>query len=162
MTDPTEAAESIARTVPEIAIAQAVITAQDEAGQPLHPYDLTLTIEAAIRDAGYRLVPLSDLPDRARARNGDPETSHAAAQSASPLNGKHDAVLKAFALLGGSATDEQWIECYMSAYTYLPRQSRSGLRTRRAELVAAGLVRATGEMRLMASGRKAQVWEAVG
>jgi hypothetical protein len=38
------------------------------------------------------------------------------------------------------------------------RQSSSGIRSRRAELEAAGLVRDTGQRMKLPSGRKAHVW----
>lgn len=147
-------------------IAAAVDVAQDDAGQPLDWTELAGVIEAAIRDAGYRLVPLTELPSEARARAGDPQTSHEAARSVEDLNAKQAAVLEILTKYG-RATDE--ILCYTyqlnvdsrATHWTVPEQSDSGIRTRRAELVAAGLVRATGEMRAMVSGRKAQVWEVV-
>jgi hypothetical protein len=42
-----------------------------------------------------------------------------------------------------------------------PQQSESGLRTRRNELVEAGLVRWSGQYKKMNSGRRGRMWEAV-
>jgi len=53
----------------------------------------------------------------------------------------------------GPATDEE-------IFGRLHGVSPSGARTRRAELVANGLVRATGEKRTTASGRLTAVWDA--
>lgn len=46
-------------------------------------------------------------------------------------------------------------------YDREPRQSESGLRTRRSELTAAGLVRDTGSRVRLPSHRYAIVWSAV-
>lgn len=60
---------------------------------------------------------------------------------------------------GGPMTDEQLQQTY-SEQRGLPAQSPSGLRTRRAELVDAGLVEPTGDKRPMTTGRLARVWRA--
>jgi hypothetical protein len=51
-------------------------------------------------------------------------------------------------------TDEQLVACLSG------QMSASGARTRRAELVRAGLVRDSGERRLNSSGRKVILWVA--
>lgn len=101
----------------------------------------------------------------ARARTTDPGTSHAAAASITEdtLRANQAAVLD-FLRASGPMTDATLVEAYngtaWSDGTTLPRQSQSGLRTRRAELVTAGLVTDTGEREFLASGRKAIVWAA--
>lgn len=54
----------------------------------------------------------------------------------------------------GSMTDEQLVERYSGQ----PRQSVSGIRTRRKELVDMGAIRDTGTRALMKTNRKAIVW----
>lgn len=80
----------------------------------------------------------------ARARRGDPSTSHRAAKKLGDLTERQLAVLRLFEFqaLGVTLTDPDFAYWY-SAGGKLP-QSDSGLRTRRAELVAMGLVEACG------------------
>lgn len=91
---------------------------------------------------------------RAIARNTDPETSHEAAISVSGIRVSQQHiidVLKSY----GPATDEE-------IYPRLPvKISPSGARTRRAELVAMGLVIDSGERRTTEAGRRTIVWRAV-
>jgi hypothetical protein len=98
--------------------------------------------------------------DAAHARATDPETSHAAASSVIELRDKQKWVLEVFKR--GSFTDQQLLEYYgvMSVQlgTKFPRQSDSGLRTRRSELVTMGLIEDSGERRKTASGRSSIVW----
>lgn len=98
---------------------------------------------------------------QARARRGDPDTSHAAAASVDSLRDKARGVLTVLWHYG-PGTDEQLAGRYalMRAYDEVPEQSPSGLRTRRAELVGLGLVRDTGERRAISTGRHAIVWAA--
>lgn len=94
----------------------------------------------------------------ARARESDPETSHAAADSITPdkLRASQRAVLNVLRLRGGKGTDEQIAESYTRGSW--PAQSPSGLRTRRKELVEAGLVEDSGERVTLPSGRDSIVW----
>lgn len=96
----------------------------------------------------------------AKARTTDPGTSHAAAASISEdtLRDSQAAVL-AFLREHGAMADVALVDDYPQ-HGDLPRQSASGLRTRRAELVAAGLVEDTGERVRLESGRQAIVWAA--
>ena len=92
----------------------------------------------------------------ARARTNDPVTSHAAAASISPdsLRLSQRSVLTCLRLLG-TGTDEAIASAYhvgWQPYNW-PRQSASGLRTRRAELVTANFVVDTGRTELLPSGR---------
>jgi hypothetical protein len=89
---------------------------------------------------------------RAVARVTDPSTSWEAAASVTGLATNRQAVLSL--LTGyGPMTDE-------TIYDRLPEgfMSPSGARTRRAELVDAGLVEDSGEKRLTRSGRRTIVW----
>lgn len=92
------------------------------------------------------------------ARRTDPSTSHAAAASVRDLRKSQAAVLYVLATHGGMTDDE--LQRRYAAMPQLPRQSESGVRTRRRELVDAGLVRDTGRKAPLASGRMAIVWEA--
>lgn len=90
------------------------------------------------------------------ARSTDPPTSWAAAKSLGDLRESQSAVL-AFLREHGPMTDEQLV----ARYDREPRQSPSGLRTRRKELVEDfDLVVDTGRKEKLLSGRQAIVWEA--
>jgi hypothetical protein len=90
----------------------------------------------------------------ALARNTDPETSHQAAASVTNITETQQWILKA---LNRPRTDVELIEAYRNMAT-APKASESGLRSRRAELVAQGLVKDTGERVKLPSGRSAIVW----
>jgi len=93
----------------------------------------------------------------AYARRTDPETSHEAAASVENLRASQHAV---WALLReiGPSTDEELAEAVRQSPRFLI--SPSGLRTRRHELVDAGLVHDTGQRKILATGRRAVVWAA--
>lgn len=94
-------------------------------------------------------------PSGAVARRTDPSTSWDAARSISPegLRASQQQVLQILQR-HGPLTDE-------GIYRYVNgEQSVSGARTRRSELVEAGLVRDSGRWSTTAAGRKAIVWEA--
>lgn len=95
--------------------------------------------------------------NRAFARSSDPATSHLAAASldSDKLRASQSEVLH-FMRLSGPVTDEQLVRYYVGTVP----QSPSGLRTRRSELVARGLVEDTGQRVVLPSGRKAIVWAA--
>lgn len=97
-----------------------------------------------------------------RARSTDPATSHAAARSIRPgfLRDSQDAIVKLFRELG-PMDDSLLVDRYQEAVLegLRPNQSPSGIRTRRAELVDAGVVRDTGRTVRLESGRQATVWE---
>jgi hypothetical protein len=92
--------------------------------------------------------------DSPRARRTDPATSHAAAQSVGDLRESQRAVLATF-LQHGPMHDEK-LEV---RYPQQPRQSESGLRTRRRELVDLGLLRDSGTTTLTVHGRSTTIWE---
>jgi len=99
------------------------------------------------------------LPKGARARRADPPESHAAAASVTDLTRKQTAVLECLLLQAAPQTDYAIAADYLGqADAYLwPEQSPSGLRTRRAELVARGLVIRAG-IGVLPTGRKAARW----
>lgn len=105
---------------------------------------------------------------RPRARDSDPPTSHEAADSIGTpvLRQRQQAVLVCLRNAPTTGlTDHELAEVYArwrASTTVVPEQSPSGLRTRRKELQAMGLVLDTGERRPLPTGRKAIVWAARG
>jgi hypothetical protein len=94
------------------------------------------------------------------ARRFDPAESHAAAKSVTDLTGKQQAVYDCLVHAAGPLTDYGIAACYQGnreQYDW-PEQSASGLRTRRSELVAAGMVKRAGTAKLP-TGRNAATWE---
>jgi hypothetical protein len=94
---------------------------------------------------------------RARARRSDPITSHeaAAAFSVSQLRASQYEIFRLFSLFG-ACHDEQLLE---RARQHGVRQSESGIRTRRHELVERGLLKDSGTtVTLPESGRQSIVW----
>lgn len=89
-------------------------------------------------------------------RSSDPSTSHAAARSVGDLRASQRAVYEVLSG-AGDLTDEELADVYPSVVPNLP-QSPSGLRTRRSELHAAGLVIDSGERRPTDAGRMSIVW----
>jgi hypothetical protein len=93
----------------------------------------------------------------AHARHGDPHTSHDVARSLSvgKLRDSQKAILSHFREYG-PMTDTDLMQVYVGA-----PQSRSGLRTRRRELVDRGLIEDTGARKRLPTGRRAIVWRAI-
>ena len=108
--------------------------------------------------------PIESLPlfGEAHARATDPDTSHAAAASIDPdrLRASQRAVLECLNE-HGPLTDYMLFARYVTyrAVNGWPQQSPSGFRTRRRELVDAGLVVSDGKLPLP-SGRMSYVWRA--
>lgn len=96
------------------------------------------------------------------ARITDPETSHEAAASVTNLTGTQNTIRYLFGKFG-KLSDEQLQAHYrrMMHQGDAPRASESGVRSRRAELVAAGYLQDSGDRVKMESGRSAIVWELV-
>lgn len=88
------------------------------------------------------------------ARTTDPQTSHDAAKSVSNVLNTRAFI---YALLVYPMTDPELINAYRQL-TSAPQASDSGIRSRRAELVAEGMVEATGRKVKLPSGRYANVW----
>lgn len=97
------------------------------------------------------------------ARSTDPETSHEAAASVRGLRASQEGVLAVFRDHPEGLTDPEVALAYDRARYYrpdaFPRQSESGLRTRRSELVARELLRDSGRRKKLTTGRRAIVWE---
>lgn len=105
--------------------------------------------------------PPGGLAGEAHARSTDPGTSHEAARSidGESLRISQRAVLDLLRTRG-PMPDHDLVELYDRTVPY-PQQSHSGIRTRRRELVDAGLVVDTGERVRLPSGRRAIVWAVV-
>lgn len=89
---------------------------------------------------------------RARARRNDRKTSHDAAASVSNISATQQIVWDAFAQYGAMAD-----AALVLLLTGTPL-SPSGIRTRRAELVALGKLVDSGKTTTLPSGRQSTVW----
>ena len=91
------------------------------------------------------------------ARTLDPSTSHQAAASVGNLTDTKRAIL---ILLQTAMTDNEMIQRYQAnAHAgFVPMASESGIRSRRAELVADGFVEDSGAREKLPSGRNAILW----
>lgn len=116
------------------------------------------TLFDAAREAELEAKVLEFTP---RARRTDPGTSHAAAKSVRNQTDTHERILELFEMYG-DATDED-LFIYWGQLASLrddwPTISPSGLRSRRAELVALGLVVDTGRKDKTSTGRACIVWD---
>ena len=94
-----------------------------------------------------------------QARSTDPQTSHDAAEKVKHRS-KVQSVIYNILWTGGAMTDPQIAEHYYGrvADGSAPNHSESGLRTRRKELVDAGVIKATGEKDKLDTGRYANLW----
>lgn len=90
------------------------------------------------------------LGDRAVARKADCETAHEAAESVKDITGMQQHLLWVFETIG-PMTDEE----LLAQGDYI---SPSGVRSRRAELVAKGLLEFSGEFGLTKAGRRSRIW----
>lgn len=101
----------------------------------------------------------------AHARNTDPSTSHSAARSVQNITATQQAIMKLLQIQ--PMTDQRLVEFYTAQIRMgadardFPRASESGIRSRRAELVDAGLVKDSGAREKLESGRSAVVWTRV-
>jgi hypothetical protein len=87
------------------------------------------------------------------ARTTDPETSHEAAESVTNITPLKQEILQR---LMTPMTDADLIEVIRTSSRLIVTES--GVRSRRAELVQAGLVKDTGARVKLATGRNAIVW----
>lgn len=98
------------------------------------------------------------MTNRAHARRTDPSTSHAAAASVgSDLTDNQRAVMTVLRVVGRPVLDEELVREYLSRYKalHLPRQSESGIRSRRSELSNR---LDEGEKKRMSTGRLGRTW----
>ena len=91
----------------------------------------------------------------AHARTTDPQTSHEAAASIEKTNLTQFYIWLA---LKRPATDVELLERYRNDRN-APQASDSGIRSRRSELVEAGMVEDSGLRQKLPSGRNAIVWK---
>ena len=105
-----------------------------------------------VNPADQPVKPQREPEPKAVARRTDPSTSWEAARAVTRLTAKQDEVHDLFRF-GGPMTDEEAAGRYSSLHD-TEGQSPSGLRTRRSELVARGLLRDTGERRRGSTGRR--------
>jgi hypothetical protein len=87
------------------------------------------------------------------ARTTDPETSHEAARSVTNITPLKREILQK--LMTPMTDKDLYALLFTSSHLIV---TESGVRSRRAELVQAGLVRDTGERHKLTSGRLAIVW----
>ncbi len=96
------------------------------------------------------------------ARKTDIQTSHDAAASVKDVTATQQAIMKLIQLQ--PMTDQRLVEFYSAQIRMgadaidFPRASESGIRSRRAELVAKGLIKDSGLREKLDSGRHAVVW----
>jgi hypothetical protein len=90
-----------------------------------------------------------------KARSSDPQTSHDAADSVKDVTATQSFIVRV--LSRRARTDTQLIEAYRN-YVKAPKASDSGIRSRRSELVALGVVADTGKRVVLPSGRSSIVW----
>lgn len=108
------------------------------------------------------VIPLARITAASRAT--DPETSRQAAASISKdkMRETQRQILEVLGRFGPSCDEDIAIHFrQLSEIEAWPLQSPSGLRSRRAELVNAGLVRDSGQRTKTSSGRQTIVWELV-
>jgi hypothetical protein len=93
----------------------------------------------------------------AYARVTDPQTSHDAAKSVDNITATQHVILS---LLRTPMCDLELLTAYRLSVEVgiAPYASESGIRSRRSELVDAGLVIHSGDYKLSPSGRKMMVW----
>jgi hypothetical protein len=94
----------------------------------------------------------------AHARSTDPQTSHEAARTVNVTRGQK-IVLNEF-MMYHEMTDEQLIVALQVRQDSCPdaKLSDSGARSRRAELVAIGILKDTGRRAKTNTGRKTTIW----
>jgi len=102
------------------------------------------------------------LPDTAHTRRGHPVTSHEAARSVEgAMRASQLAILDLLRKYGPMTDPEiQAVHRRATRAGMVKRQSDSGLRARRSELVTAGLARDSGRKERGETGRRFIIWEA--
>lgn len=141
-------------------------------GDPTPIYDETATALGYEHDAIPRVlpalsralltrvpIPSRPLSYRAAARRTDPQTSHQAARSVNITSPAHQRILHIFTEHGPQSDQDLIYQWGLHTVTHdWDRISPSGLRSRRKELVDAGLIVASDRAGRTASGRACIVW----
>ena len=96
---------------------------------------------------------------KAHARTLDPKTSHDAARSVRNLTETQQLILNLFNIRINGYTDEELIEAYNKAYKHFHPATDASIRSRRADLVKRGDLRATEIKRSTRANRGSTVWE---
>lgn len=91
-------------------------------------------------------------------RTTDPQTSHDAEKSVSKLAQSYNNIIELFTD-HGPMNDAQLIAAWR--FRFGSKAAESGIRSRRAELVAAGRIEDSGEKIPMESGRMSIVWRLI-
>lgn len=103
--------------------------------------------------------PSEPMPDTAKARSTDPDTSHAAALSIDNMTARQGAVLSVVTRRG-PLTHDQLIDCYAKDIDGIPQTAQS-IRSRCKELVDGGFVVAHDRKGKTKNGGAATRWAAV-
>lgn len=101
------------------------------------------------------------VPSKPRARNTDPDTSHAAAFSVRNVGATHQAILELFKAAGQKGLADMEMIAMYDTYRLAkgwPLVSESGLRSRRNELVKIGCIEDTGRKTRLATKRMGKIW----
>lgn len=101
---------------------------------------------------------LSFFEDVAHARSTDPETSHIAAATVTNLTLTKERIL-AILRIRGAQTDEELIRWFRRYYGN--ETTEQSIRSRRSELVKAGIVSFSGEHGISSTGRPSRKWGVV-
>lgn len=102
-------------------------------------------------------------PARTRARTTDPHTSHEAAREVGRTLTEVQTLVHGYLRKVGPMPDHRWIASFRIDHPEHRMITEQSLRSRRAELATAGLVRAypQGPESITPRGRRCVVWEAV-
>jgi hypothetical protein len=115
---------------------------------------------SGVMEAAKKII---DSPSYTQARRTDPSTSFEAAESIRNVNQTHTRILELLNVYGPK-TDEELTHRWSLEVQHRgwPTITESGLRSRRAELVAAGYVEDSGERGTTETGRACIVWQTTG
>lgn len=109
-------------------------------------------------EAGYQAalrISAEDRATKARARTGDPDTSHEAARSVRNIHASHRTILDLFRKYGPMSDEALLYAVADEGLTMSP----SGVRSRRSELVALRRLEATGRYTDTQAGRRTTIWD---
>ena len=132
------------------------------------PFRASAVFEYLRADNEQRIQALIDAPElplfsrvRPPHRRSDPETSREAAEKATERTTATQRAILWLLKRWGPKTDEEIVDDLNRHHRLIAFISPSGCRSRRAELVALGLVRFSGRFGVTAAGNRARIWQAV-